>query len=59
MDEKRIHPQYEREFVTKSFQMIQNFLEQTLKGENKVINFKLPHELSSTINFEIGDEPCP
>jgi hypothetical protein len=37
-----IHPKYDKTFVNRSFEMIQQFLEKTLKGENKVINFKLP-----------------
>lgn len=41
-----IHPKYDRLFINKTFEMIQEFLEKTLKGENKVIDFKLPKELS-------------
>lgn len=54
----KIHPKYDKKFVSKSFQMIQQFLERTLKGENKVINFKLPKELMDTIDFNIQQEPC-
>jgi hypothetical protein len=38
--------------------MIQAFLERTLKGENKVINFKLPQELQAAVNFKIDNLPC-
>lgn len=56
---QKIHPKYDRHFVNKTFEMIQEFLEKTLKGENKVIDFKLPEELSQLINFKVGAEPCP
>jgi hypothetical protein len=39
--------------------MILEFLETTLKGENKVINFKLPAELKAVINFDVDGRPCP
>lgn len=39
--------------------MLQAFLERTLKGENKVINFKLPQELQKAVDFKISNLPCP
>jgi hypothetical protein len=59
MQEDKIHPSYDKFFITKSFNMIQKFLETTLKGENKVINFKLPDELNKAVDFKITKEPCP
>jgi hypothetical protein len=38
--------------------MLQAFLERTLKGENKVINFKLPQELQKAVDFKISNLPC-
>jgi len=39
--------------------MVLEFLEKTLKGDNKVINFKLPADLQAVINFNVDDQPCP
>jgi hypothetical protein len=45
--DKNIHPQYDRKFIEDFLQMTLDFVEKTLKGENKVIDFKLPHQLRS------------
>ena len=39
--------------------MVLDFIENTLKGENKVINLLQPEELHSIIDFKLSDEPTP
>lgn len=39
------HPNYQREFMQKGLGMTLDFIESTLKGENKVIEIKEPEEL--------------
>ena len=55
---EQIHPKYDREFVNKWWDMTRDFLERTLKGEEKVTNLKMPDELQKLIALEVGDEPC-
>lgn len=52
------HPKFNREFVHKSFQQTLDFLEKTLRGENKVINFKSPEELRKDVDFAVREKGC-
>ena len=49
----------DRAYADKALKQTLDFLEATLKGENKVINLKLPDELKSLVDLSIKDEPCP
>ena len=59
MQSDKIHPKFNRSFINKSIEQTLNFLEETLKGDNKVINFKQPEQLKEAIDFDVKDEPCP
>ena len=58
MEGQQIHPQYDREFVSRWFNMLQTFLESTLKGDERCVSFKKPEDLTKMINFEVDDEAC-
>ena len=44
-------------FLDKVFELIKKYYKETAQGESKVIEFKLPSEISSEIDFKLGDTP--
>ena len=45
------------QFLDKIFQLIKKYYQQTTTGNCKVIEFKLPHEIDSEIDFQLYDKP--
>jgi len=48
---------HRREFLSEIFTKIQNHLDKTTEGRNRVVNFKTPEELYNLIEFKINDTP--
>jgi len=54
---RRLATRYHRKFMQSGFDMILNYIEETLSSRKPVINFSLPHELKKKVDFSIGEEP--
>lgn len=54
---RRLATRYHRKFMTNGFEMILNYIEETLSARKPVINFSLPNELKKKVDFSIGEEP--
>lgn len=55
---KKSHPKFNRDFVNKCVQNTLDFMEKTVRGENKVVDFKHPSELKKDIDLTVKDEGC-
>ena len=45
------------QFLDKVFELIKTYYQQTTTGKCKVVEFKLPHEIESEIDFQLHDKP--
>ena len=48
---RRLATRYHRKFMTNGFEMILNYIEETLSARKPVINFSLPNELKKKVDF--------
>ena len=53
----RTDKQNDMKFLDQVFELIKEYYQQTTTGECKVIDFKLPHEIKSEIDFQLYDKP--
>ena len=54
-----MHERFHRDFLKEFFDIVLNYLEETLGGLKPVINFKQPEELRKAIDFSIPRQPTP